>query len=53
MPVTASSTRALIPEKAAMTCPKSVMSTRVKITSVGFGGFDSPAGRTMSIEATL
>jgi hypothetical protein len=53
MPVTSSSTRVLIPEKAAMTSPKSVMSARVKLTSVGFGGFEIPAGRTMSMEATL
>ena len=53
MALTGSSTRALMPEKAAMTWPKSVMSALVKFTSVGLGGLDRPAGRAMSIDATL
>jgi hypothetical protein len=42
MPVTFSSTRALMPENAAITSPKSVMSARVKFTSVALGGLESP-----------
>jgi hypothetical protein len=52
IPSTAPETRSLIPENAAITCPKSVMSTRLKLTSPGLGGLLSPAGRAMSIETT-
>ncbi len=50
-PVT-SPVRSSIPDRAAITWPKSVMSTLLKVTSVGFGGFDWPGGGTMSIDVT-